>query len=61
MDNNYKKTGRDGVGRATRKGSCNLDANSIRARVAAAIGRAAIWGLLPIPLAGRLIRWARSA
>ncbi len=60
MDKN-KKTGRNGASRATRKDSLDVDVTPARFRVAAAIGRAAIWGLLPIRLAERLIRWARSA
>jgi hypothetical protein len=61
MDNNDKKTGRDGASRATRKDSNWVDVSALRARVAAEIGRAALWGLLPIRLAERLIRWVRPA
>ena len=55
-----KKTGRNGASRATRKDSNYVDVTPPRARIAAAIGRAAIWGLLPIRLAERFIHWARS-
>jgi hypothetical protein len=61
MDNNYKKTGRDGASRATRKVSNYVDAGALPVRVATAIGGAALWGLLPIRLAERFIRWVTSS
>jgi hypothetical protein len=58
---NYKKTGRDGASRATRKAFRFDDGIASRERVAAAVGRAALWGLLPLRLADKLIRWARRS
>jgi hypothetical protein len=60
MDNN-KKTGRDRVHRAARKESCNVEATAARVRIAAAIGRAALCGLLPLRFAERLIRRVRKS
>jgi hypothetical protein len=59
--NDQQKTGSDGMHRASRKVSPDVDPSAPRGRFAGAIGRAAIWGLLPIPFAERLIRWARLA
>lgn len=61
MPANYKKTGRIGANRATRKAFSFDDGIARCERVAAAIGRAALWGLLPLRLADRLIRWMRRS
>jgi hypothetical protein len=58
---NNKQTDRTDVSQTARKDSVGRDPIPVRFRVAAAIGRAALWGLLPTRLAERLIRWARSA
>ena len=50
--------GRDGGDRAAQDDPNKPD---FSLRLAAAIGRMAIWGLLPVRLAERLIRWVRSA
>ena len=50
--------GRDGGNRAAHDDPNKLN---FSLRLAAAIGRMAIWGLLPVRLAERLIRWVRSA
>lgn len=61
MLNNNEKTGRDGVSRATRKDSNLVDGSALRVRVMAAIGRAALWGLLPLKFADKLIRRMRRS
>ena len=60
MDYN-KKTGSPTNVEATRKESDSLNPSSLRVRVMAAIGRAALCGLLPLPLADRLIRRLRRS
>ena len=56
-----KQTGRDDASRAACKDTSRPAVTPVRVQVTAAIGRAALWGLLPIPFAERLIRWARLA
>jgi hypothetical protein len=55
------KTGRTDPSRAIRKDSVHPDISLTRLRVAAAIGRAALCGLLPLRFAERLIRRVRGA
>ena len=57
----YKKTGSATIAEAARKESSNLNPNALRARAMAAIGRAALCGLLPMRLAERLTRRMRGS
>jgi hypothetical protein len=56
MDNKKK-----GDPRAAQKNTDCLNPNSPRVRATAAIGRAALWGLLPLKLADKLIRRMRRS
>jgi hypothetical protein len=59
--NHNKKTGSPAIAEATRNETDNLNPISLRVRVMAAIGRAALCGLLPLRLADRLIRRMRRS
>ncbi len=54
----YKKTGDP---KAARNQTDEIDPTAFRWRAMAAIGRVALWGLLPLRLAERLIRRLRRS